>query len=717
MKKQFFIWYFEQNKPYIPIEEAKETFNSEYEEVIKQVTPFFDVHSKFGISLKPRYALGILDVKRSLAFLLQDPKDLKLELRDLNHALNKDLVLVEKFPKYNKVIEVIRSSLIQIIATVRKTKNYTRFAADRNLDKFISVADIPNYLVDGHVVLLRVEQVTTNNVICSVEAIIGHKNDPDIDILRIVYGYNWPLKFSEEVLNEVSNIKVDHDYEKQTRRSLVNDLIVTIDGEDAKDLDDAISIFKKDGHYHIGVHIADVSYFVKDGSLLDQEAYNRATSSYLVDRVIPMIPHGLSNDLCSLNPDEIKYTMTCQIELDPNYEVVDYQIFASYIQSKQRLTYDQVNKLVHDGVSVGSKEVDQMLVIANEVGLGLKKKRSARGAIDFHSSELEFEIDPITQKILAVSERETDQAEGLIESFMILANEVVATHFIKHNLPGIYRIHETPDVDKLQTALETVAKLGFVANNNSIAKTLQILTNKSVGTNYEYIVNMTLLRAMQKAKYSENPLGHFGLASKYYSHFTSPIRRYPDLLLHRMIRDMVLVKAPKKKITYYTSILHMYAEHSSIQERKAISMERDVNALKSAEYMEDKIGEVFDATIVSLTQSGLFVKLTNGIEGFIALRNINQYLAYDDTKLSYYNREGKTYRLGDKIKVELIDVDKLERQITFTFAELKGMKTNENFNSKQESQPRLLHRDQVRGGNSIKGKRSKINSRRKNKSK
>lgn len=701
MNKQFLIWFHEQHKQFVTIEEVREVFLDKTDKMLMQSTPFFDIHPKFGVNLKPKYALGILDIKKTIAFLIQAGDDLKLEMRDLNQAMNGDLVLVEKFKKFNKVVEVVRSSLIQIIAEVRKTKYYTRFISDKEIDRFVAVEQVPDYLVDGHVVLLKVKQITPYQVVAEFKEIIGHKNDPDMDILKIIFEYNWPISFSQDIIKELVEIKVDKNYERKIRRDLRDELIVTIDGADAKDLDDAISVVKEDNKYHVGVHIADVSYFVKDGSLLDDEAYRRGTSVYLADRVIPMLPHGLSNDLCSLNPHEDKYTLTCQMTLNESFDVINYEIFASVIESKKRLTYSAVNMLLKEGVSLGEISVDEMILVANKVGQGLKEKRHQRGAIDFSSSELKFEIDPITNDVLSVSERRTDDAEGLIESLMILANEVVAKHFSDHQLPGIYRVHEKPDEEKLEKALDTVAKLGFIAKNvKKTSQMLQRLTEKSLDTNYQYVVHTQLLRAMQKAKYSEDAIGHFGLGSLYYSHFTSPIRRYPDLFLHRMIHDLVLVKPTKQKIRYYKNMLSEVSDSTSNQERKAISMERDVIRLKSCSYMENKVGEVFEGMIVSLTQSGMFVKLDNGIEGFIALRDLNMFLNYDETQLLFYTHQGKQYKLGDKVSVKLIAVNMVEKQISFVFSDMnheikpKGVK-HESHRPKQKSNPRLRNRRKV----------------------
>ncbi|VEU82601.1 ribonuclease R [Acholeplasma hippikon] len=685
MNKDFMIWYYSQKTPFVTYEQVYETYKEETNSIYDSLKPYFDVTKEKNIKLNNNYAIGHVQVKKSIAFLLMlDEKDLKIDLFDLKGAMENDLVLVNRSSIDPYVIEVLKYNLTMVIAEVRKKEKLIRFDATNAKDKLIIVDNIPDFIVDGHVVTLDVKKITQTKIYADFKEVIGHKNDPDMEIVKIIYEYGWPLKFSKEILKEVSEIKVDEVYERKTRTDLSNKLIVTIDGEDAKDLDDAISLEKLDnGNYLLGVHIADVSYFVREETKLNEEAYLRSTSVYLADRVIPMIPHAISNDLCSLNPHEAKYTLTCEMELDDAFDVISHKIFASIIESKQRLTYTAVNKLLKENVSVGNKEIDDMLIKMNEISKILKIKRSKRGAIDFDSIELKFKLDH-EGKVLEVIERKTDDAEMLIESFMILANETVAKHFYDEGLSGIYRVHEKPDAEKLETALLTLRKLGFYADKNqkSTAKILQKLTKESTDTKYGYIIHMILLRSMQKAKYSEKPIGHFGLGSEFYSHFTSPIRRYPDLLLHRMIRELMLTnqdeKTLNKKINYFKNHMNEYAEHTSKQERTAINMERDVVSLKSAEYMSNFIGKTFEALIIQMMPSGFFVKIPNGIEGFVSVRNVNQYLIYDEENLLFYTDRGRRYRLGDTIKVKLIAVDTEDSKIDFTIFSNKDEKAKDS---------------------------------------
>ncbi|MFA7417352.1 MAG: VacB/RNase II family 3'-5' exoribonuclease, partial [Acholeplasma sp.] len=590
MNKTFIKWFFDQHQQHVTYDVMRAVYKDEVDHILDNHKDFFDIDQNKGIQLKKKYALGKLTIKRTIAFLMmnEDIKDIAIDLFDLNGAMEGDIVLAD-VSSYNPFIsEIIHSNLTKLIADVKITKQKKmRFDAVDAANKLVIVDNIPDYLVDGHVVLLEVMEVTRTQIHTKFGEVIGHVNDPDMAIVKIVYDYEWPLKFSKDVLNELHQIKIDKAYEAQTRRDIKDKLTVTIDGADAKDLDDAISLEPlDDGHYKLGVHIADVAYFVKDGSFLNEAAYNRATSVYLADRVIPMIPHGLSNDLCSLNPNEDKYTLTCEMVLNKDAEVISHDIYASIIENKHRLTYDDVNKLFKTNETTGTKAIDDMLFNMNELAQKLKQLRSKRGAIDFESTELKFILD-VDGNVLGVEERTTDEAESLIESFMILANETVARHFHENDLPGIYRIHERPTVEKLEMALESSKKLGFSPDQTakSSAEKLQRLTKKVSNTPYAYIINMILLRSMQKAIYSEKPIGHFGLGSTYYSHFTSPIRRYPDLLLHRMIRDLIVNKTDdesfKKLKKHYQDLLPTYAEHTSNQERLAINMEREVNRLKS----------------------------------------------------------------------------------------------------------------------------------------
>ncbi len=638
--------------------------------------------------LKPDILIGRLDHKKTFGFLRQELEDIYLEQRDMMDAMHDDIVLVKEGVE-PRIVLIVKRALSLLVATVKKTKRGLFFETDTYIDRRLEVEGDEN-LVFGHVVMLEVESIDQFAIYTKVKKIIGHINDPDINTLKIVAAYDWPQKFSDDVMKSVDELHIDIEEEKKTRLDLSKELIITIDGKDAKDLDDAISLEFKDDHYILGVHIADVSHYVKEGTALDDEAFKRSTSSYLADRVIPMLPHKLSNDWCSLNPHETKLTLSCIMTLDMDAKVVGYDIQKSFIESKRRMNYDEVNQFLLHDQSLGDEKIEKMLILMNELSQKLKQIRKKRGEIEFESSELGFIVDD-KGRVLDVYERKTDEAEELIESFMLIANETVAFHMFHANLPSLYRIHEQPDHIKLKIALQTVQRLGFPVNFKQLGqpKPLQILTEHTSNTPYQYVVHMILLRAMQKAKYSEVLSPHYGLGARFYTHFTSPIRRYPDLMVHRLIHHFVLGESTnyKKDVYHFEEIMADVAQHTSDQERKAIQMERDVSKLKSCEYMSDKIGNRYKAIISQMMPSGMFVKLSNGIEGFVPLRVLDDYYMYDEANLTFVGNRGKRYRLGDTIKVECLDVDLAQKKMDFGIVDKKKNKKEvmyETYRSKQK---------------------------------
>ena len=658
-----------------------------FQDINIDMFPFLSLDEDYLV-LKPDILIGRLDRKKTFGFLRQELEDIYIDQRDLGDAMHDDIVLVKEGVE-PRVVLIVKRALTVLVATLKKAQRGLFYEPETFIDRRLEVDEYEG-LVQGHVVMLEVEAIDQYAVYAHVKQVIGHVNDPDINTLKIVHAYEWPQTFKQETIESLKHIKINIEEEKKVRIDLTEDLIVTIDGKDAKDLDDAISLKIINGEYHLGVHIADVSHYVIEDSLLDQEAYQRSTSSYLADRVIPMLPHKLSNDLCSLNPHETKLTLSCLMVLDEEAKVVSYDIQKTFIESKKRLNYDEVNLFLKSHKSLGDTDVEVMLTHMNELSQKLKIIRKQRGEIEFESSEIGFVVDD-KGRVLEVYERQTDQAEELIESMMLIANETVAFHMYHAELPGIYRIHEKPDVSKLKNALQTIAKLGLSVNMKQLGnpKPLQVLTKNAHNTPYSYIVHMALLRAMQKAKYSEQQAPHYGLGARYYSHFTSPIRRYPDLILHRMIHRLVLGETKNflKDISHFESILPEVAQHTSDQERKAIQMERDVAKLKSCEFMQDKIGQHFKGTITQMMPSGMFVKLDKGIEGFVPLRVLDDYYMYDESNLTFIGNRGKRYRLGDRVKVELLDVDLAAKKMDFSIIDKKPnkkVKRHENHNTKQK---------------------------------
>lgn len=622
--------------------------------------------------------IGKLDVKNNFAFLLQKEKDLYLDIEAINDAMHQDIVLVKMDTYGNlKVVEIVKRALNHLIVTTKIKKNKRlKLISTEIKDKRIALEGVYDYLVDGHVLLLDVTKITKDTIFTSLNKVVGHTNQPDIETLKIVALHGWSTQFNEDIYQTLDAIDVDFEKEKARRLDLTEIFTVTIDGADAKDLDDAISLYEKDGFYHVGIHIADVSFYVKNHDPIDQEAYKRGTSLYLADRVIPMLPHKLSNDLCSLNPDEEKLTLSACIKLTQTGEIVDYDIRESVIKTNYRLTYDRVNDLLEKNVLFEDSNLNTMLFKFESLAQHLEKIRRQRGALNFDSKEIKFIVDE-EGKPINVEKRVTKTAEKLIESMMLLANEVVAKHTRLLEIPSIYRIHEKPDLDKMTEAYQTLQKLGFKAINKNVtsSKTLQAILDQSSDSPLAFIAHMILLRSMKKAKYFQEPLGHFGLGAFDYTHFTSPIRRYSDLYLHRILRALIFQKniAYEKEYQYFSNQVESVSYQASITEKEALTIEREVNQLKSCEYMEDKIGEVFDGTITSMMKSGMFVELDNGIEGFLSLKAFNQFLVYDENRLAYISESG-TYMLGQKIKVILSQVNMIDYQIDFKIYEKQKRK-------------------------------------------
>lgn len=611
--------------------------------------------------LKNHY-IGKVDKRNNFAFLLQKEEDLYINPNLARDLMNDDIILLIN-NKRNPQIIILKRGLEFIIATVKARKRGFKYFTDKPLRRNILVDD-ERLITDGSIVKLKVDNIKGERIYASLDKIIGHITDPNIDILKIVATYDWPETDFDLLEKEANNLNVNVEEEKKFRLDLTNELTVTIDGADAKDLDDAISLEFKDDLYHLGVHIADVSLYVKRGSIIDKSAYEKSTSAYLADSVIPMLPRKLANDLCSLNPNTDKLTLSCLMTINKEGRVVDYRIEKTVINTKFRLTYDQVNNYLNENINLETKELDTMLTNMNDLSNILSKVRAKRGSLDFKSEELKFVFDE-DYNVTDVIVRKSDKGEELIESFMLMANETVAFHMEKNHFPSIYRVHEKPEEAKLEQAKNTISSLGIETGKTLNPKGLQKILKTVEGSNLEHIVNMFLLRAMQKAHYDQNPIGHFGLGARYYTHFTSPIRRYPDLLLHRIIKELVFGENNNKRnYAYYESHLEEISKHTSKMERVAIDMERDVDSLMAAKYMINKIDDEFSAQIVQVLKTGFFVKLDNGIEGFVNVKLNYFNYEYNEVTLSH-KIHGTLYKIGDKVEVKLVDVNILEREIDF----------------------------------------------------
>lgn len=553
--------------------------------------------------------------------------------------------------------------------------------------------------VDGSIVIVEITHYPEKGYATSLEGmitkVIGHKNDPGMDILSIVIAQGIPTSFPDEVQTaseQVSDKIAEADL--VGRRDLRDQQIVTIDGADAKDLDDAVTVRKlENGNYFLGVHIADVSYYVTEDSILNKEAFERGTSVYLTDRVIPMIPQRLSNGICSLNPHVPRLTMSCEMEIDPNGMIVHHEIFQSVIQTSERMTYSAVNAILdNDSETVEHyHELVPMFHLMKELHQILENRRKQRGAINFEDREAKIIVDPEGRPI-DIELRERGVGERLIESFMLAANETVAEHFNKLKLPFIYRIHEQPKEEKMQRFFDFAAALGILVKgtkNTITPKDLQQVIHEVEDKPESAVINTMLLRSMQQARYSEDNYGHYGLAAEYYTHFTSPIRRYPDLIVHRLIRtySQDQSEATKEK---WAETLPEIADHSSKMERRAVEAEREVDSMKKAEYMAERVGEEFDGIISSVTKFGIFIELPNTVEGMIHLNEMKQdYFHFIENQLALVGeRTRQTFKIGQKVRIKVTKSDPETREIDFELLEAEEIPSLEVPGNSQRNQRR-----------------------------
>ena len=633
-------------------------------------------HLRKGVMRANKKGFGFVEVEN-----MDD--DIYVAQDDMNGAIHDDIVLVEITSKMNldrlegRVLKIIERKTKQFIGLITFDKDGVGHVElddhKVKLDINVSKEDSLN-AVDGHKVVVELGKKLNNNgkYEGKVVEIIGHVNDPGVDILSIIYKYNINVDFPDDVKEEVSKIPMEvYDVELEDRRDLRDEVIFTIDGDDTKDIDDAISIKKlPNGHYTLGVHIADVSYYVREGSPLDNEAMERGTSVYLVDRVIPMLPHELSNGICSLNPNVDRLAISCVMEFDSNGKQLDYEIFQSVIKSRIQMTYKKVNSVLEKNIiPEGYEDYAEHLRTMNELAKILRKAKEKRGYIDFEVDEAKILVDENcvpTEVVL----RDRGTGERLIEDFMIAANECVASHIYFMNLPFIYRVHEYPKEEKIRSFLGFVSGLGYKITGNikdfkptTMQNILEQLKDKP-----EYkILSTLLLRSMQKAVYRPENLGHYGLASSCYTHFTSPIRRYPDTTVHRLLRtylfdkniDMKTIKKWEEKLVYV-------AEHSSERERASIDCEREVEDMKMAEYMEKHIGEEFEGMISSITSFGMFVELDNLIEGLVPLRDMKDFFHFDEEHLCLTGEKSHIkYSIGERVVVKVVRASKEEKTIDF----------------------------------------------------
>ncbi|CDD28007.1 ribonuclease R [Clostridium sp. CAG:433] len=639
--------------------------------------------------------------KKGFGFVIVDGRDedIYIDAKNMNGALNNDLVVVEELKGQNgkktegRVVKVLKKENNLIVGEYKIIDGNPHFIPDDKKLKMEIILDNKDLddLVDGHKIQVSiVKEMGKYKYLGEVVKIIGHKNDPGVDILSIIYDHGINDTFTDEVMEEVNALPSEVlDSDRKGRKDLTDMTIFTIDGDDTKDIDDAISISKKGENYILGVHIADVSYYVKEGTALYKEAYSRGTSVYLVDRVVPMLPHKLSNGICSLNPNVDRLAISCIMEITPNGKIVSHDIFESVIRSRIQMTYKKVNKILNDEETPeGYEPFKDDLKLMWELAKILRKEKLARGYLDFDVDEPKILVDE-NCKPYDVVLRERGKGENMIEDFMIAANETVAEHVFYMGLPFVYRVHEVPDNEKVEEFLNSISMLGYhvVGDRNfvypkSMKKILDQLRDKE---GFE-ILSTLLLRCMKKAVYKPENLGHYGLASKCYTHFTSPIRRFPDTTVHNLLRKYIFNEPNDKElnrlIEYWEENLPALCDHASEKERDSIDCERDVESMKMAEYMESHIGEEYDGTISSVMNFGLFVQLDNMIEGLVHISEIKgDYYTFDETTHTLRGeKKGKMYKLGQKVRVVVTNASKENSTIDFNLVE-----GNKNGNNKQKS--------------------------------
>ena len=636
--------------------------------------------NEYYLSNQLYFFKGVVDLnKKGFAFVkVDEDREFYIHETNMKDAYNKDTVLIEKIPsrgarEEGRVVRVLERGQMKYVGEVKKGKrDYYVDVDDAKFNKPIFVDHAHTHgAVVGHKVVVEIKTFKPQ-IKGNIVKIIGHRNDPGVDILSIVHAHDVDIEFPKEVYEQINTINDEIDpSDIKNRVDLRNEVIVTIDGDDAKDLDDAISLKKlANGNYELGVHIADVSYYVTEGSPLDKEAVKRGTSIYLVDRVIPMLPHKLSNGICSLNPHVDRYTISCIMEIDSKGIVVNHKIIPSVIHSSYRMTYNNVNAIL-DGDEEKQREygdVVPLFFLMQELAKILRHKRDQKGAIDFDVNEGKVLVDKngIPYDVVL---RTRGASDKIIEEFMLCANETVAEHFKWMELPFIYRIHEHPKLKKLQQFVSIVKPLGYSIKGSLehvYPNELSAIIDASKDTEEHTIIATLLLRCMQKARYDEQCLGHFGLADEYYTHFTSPIRRYPDLLVHRLIRTY-LFNNDMESIEHFQEVIPYLAEQSSSRERDAVDIEREVMDMKMAEYMEKHIGEEFEGMISSVTQFGFFVELPNTIDGLVHVSELkDDYYHYDDKNLMLVGEvTGNTFKLSDKVKVRVVSSSKKDSTIDF----------------------------------------------------
>lgn len=618
----------------------------------------------------------IITVKDHFAFakLIDSEEEVRIEEDQLADALLMDRVYL-RYRYVFRVVKIVRRGYEQIVGEICQRKGFVEFITHQIATLHTIFIVTEGAANQEDIVLARILKSDRNEIQVKIEKVLGQKNAPGMDITRWILEHDAPIAFSEETEKEVLRLPMEvKENECRNRLDLREKLIYTIDGEDARDLDDAVSIERTENGYRIGVHIADVSYYVASQSAIDQDAFSRGTSIYVTDRVVPMLPFSLSNGICSLNPHEDRLTISCLVELNESGGILSSQIKPSVIHSQHRLTYTYVNEVIHRHQPENCLEENLLLLF--EASQKIRAIREKNGALDLNVPEVKIVVDErgIPTKIEKKIQRE---GEKIIEDCMILANEVVATTFYQRHLPFLYRIHENPRVQKLEQFISFSSRLGYPPHFSPLKVTpldlqqhIQPVLQQPEGE----ILSAVLLRSLAKARYSAQNHGHFGLASSCYTHFTSPIRRYPDLIVHRLIRKY-LFQEDFSRLSELELYLQYAAEETSIKERRAIAIERECIDHKGAEYMEQHLGEEMEGYIEGMNTMGLFVQLDNGLTGCLRFDDFHDYFYLDEhNHIAFSKRKGMRFLLGERVKVIIAQADKNKGQITLEYASDNYMK-------------------------------------------
>ncbi|EOS81526.1 ribonuclease R [Dorea sp. 5-2] len=667
----------------------------EQREELREVLKILEAEGKIYLSKKGKYCKGeakhltgvYLANPRGFGFVTteEDSRDVFISEDDRNGAFDGDRVefVIIREPdsrrREGRIVKILSRGIVRVVGIYRKKakQNYGFVIPDdQKFDQDIFIPDEKSKgAVDGHKVVAELASYGEEGKKPEgkVIEILGHINDPGVDIMSIVRGYDLPVDFSEKLLNQADRVaKAVSDADMQGRRDLRNWQMVTIDGEDAKDLDDAVSLTREGENYVLGVHIADVTNYVQENSAIDREAKERGTSVYLVDRVIPMLPHRLSNGICSLNAGEDRLALSCIMTVNPKGNVIGHEIAETVIRVDERMTYTGVKKILedHDPAETQKyRELLPMLEQMQELSQILRERRQRRGSIDFDFPEAKIILDDKGQPV-EIMPYDRNVATKIIEDFMLLANETVAEDYYWQEIPFVYRTHEAPEEDKIRTLAAFINNFGYsmhIGANEIRPKEIQKLLARAEDTPEETLICRLALRSMKQARYMPENVGHFGLAANYYTHFTSPIRRYPDLQIHRIIKDNLRGRMNEKKIEHYQCILPEVTKHSSEMERRADEAERETMKLKKVEYMQQYVGEEFEGVISGMTKWGMYVELPNTVEGMVHVTNMtdDHYDYYDDRYEMIGVNTNKTYKLGQKVRVRVIGTDRFLRTIDF----------------------------------------------------